>query len=269
MSLSPEAIEEGVAILRRGRGAAAVAIGELPTHCAPSDLADAMRLQRALNRRLTQEGLGAVVGSKIGCTTRVMQEYLGMTHPCSGAIFQSTVRELEGRFDFGTFLHVGVECEIAAVLNAKLSAADAPHSMASVSRAVESVHAAIEIVDDRYEDFVRRIPGWKTWVADNFFGAGVVLGPPQTRWQSLDLADVRGVMRINGREVGAGYGRDIINGHPLEALAWIANDFSSRGEDLPAGWLVMLGSVVQTKWVAAGDTVEVELEGLGAARATF
>ena len=56
-------------------------------------------------------------------------------------------------------------------------------------------------------------------------------------------------MVINGEEVGDGYGRDIINGHPLEALAWLANEQSSLGREIPKGWIVLLGSVVQTKWL--------------------
>jgi hypothetical protein len=32
---------------------------------------------------------------------------------------------------------------------------------------------------------------------------------------------------------------------------------------------VLLGSVVETRWVAAGDEVTVAIEGLGEARATF
>ena len=144
-----------------------------------------------------------------------MQDYLGMTHPCAGAIFDNTIHHEAGRFEYGSFLHVGVECEIAVKLGADLQAAAGPPSIESVSDAVAAIFPAIEIVDDRYVDFVAREPDWRTWLADDFFGAGIVLGKPITQWSELDLADVLGSMRINGVEVGSGYGRDIINGHPL------------------------------------------------------
>ena len=192
-----------------------------------------------------------------------------MPHPCAGGIFDSTVRCQDGCFDFGSFLHVGVECEIAVQLGTALAAGDAPHTRASVSRAVAALFAAIEIVDDRYVDFGRRIPDGRTWVADDFFGAGIVLGEAVTEWKQLDLAELEGVMRINGTEVGRGFGRDIIHGHPLEALVWLANETARRDRELPAGWIIMLGSVVQTKWVAEGDTVDVEITGLDSARACF
>ena len=75
-------------------------------------------------------------------------------------------------------------------------------------------------------------------------------------------------MRINGREVGTGRGGDIL-GHPLNALAWLANGLAGRGRTLAAGEFVLLGSVVETKWVAAGDLVEIEIEGLGRASCAF
>lgn len=108
------------------------------------------------------------------------------------------------------------------------------------------------------------------WLADDFFGAGCVLAEASgTDWRGLDLAEVCGVMEINGVQVGHGVGADIINGHPLEALVWLAAEFSARGETLPAGHIVMLGSVVKTVWVQPGDVVTVRLDGLGTATARF
>lgn len=261
-------LRRAVNILRTGRDLPPTPIGNLPCECRPESAVTAVRLQRELNAQLAKGPLGPVVGTKIGCTTQVMQEYLGMQHPCSGAIFEATRHSSGSSVPYDSYLHVGVECEIAVTLGERISVAT-DHTVASVASAVRSVHAAIEIVDDRYEDFENRIPDWRTWVADNFFGAGIALGPAVTDWQSIDLADVAGEMQINGQPVGRGFGRDIINGHPLEALAWLANDLGHRGEELPADWIVMLGSVVQTKWVEKGDLVTVHLPQLGEACVSF
>jgi 2-keto-4-pentenoate hydratase len=75
-------------------------------------------------------------------------------------------------------------------------------------------------------------------------------------------------MAINGVEVGTGRGADIL-GHPLAALAWLANALAGRGRYLNAGEFVLLGSVVETRWVEPGDLVEIEIEGLGTALAEF
>jgi 2-oxo-3-hexenedioate decarboxylase/2-keto-4-pentenoate hydratase len=126
--------------------------------------------------------------------------------------------------------------------------------------------AAIEVVDDRYEDY--RSLDVPTLIADDFFNAGCVLGEPLEAWRELELAGLRGRMTINGVEVGTGSGADIL-GHPLEALAWLADALAARGRHLNAGEFVLLGSVVETRWVEPGDRVEIEIEGLGSARAEF
>ena len=58
-------------------------------------------------------------------------------------------------------------------------------------------------------------------------------------------------------------------GHPLEALAWIANSFAGRGKSLLGGEFVLLGSLVETKWVQKGDVVTIEQPGIGTAVACF
>ncbi|MDP7396234.1 MAG: fumarylacetoacetate hydrolase family protein [Lentisphaeria bacterium] len=269
MALSETSLKAAAAYIVKGRLPPASPIGHLPPECQPADAADSMAIQDAVHESLTANGHGNVTGTKIGCTTQVMQDFLGMTHPCAGAIFDATVRHGIGEFEFDSFLHVGVECEIAVRLESPIRAAAAPHSMETVSAAVAAVYPAIEIVDDRYVDFVAREPDWRTWLADDFFGAGIVLGEPITEWRRLDLAAVHGSMSISGVEVGTGHGRDIINGHPLEALAWLANAEAVRGRDLPADWIVMLGSIVQTKWVGKNDVVAVEIGELGQASARF
>lgn len=269
MVLSKEALATAADQIARARKHPAAPIGHMPPGSAPRDLLEAMQLQDVSNASLSHGGLGEVVGTKIGCTTKVMQEYLGMIEPCTGAIFETTLHENQATLQFDSYLHVGVECEIAVRLSRDILAAHAPHTMESLSKAIGSVHAAIEIVDDRYVDFAARKPDWMTWVADNFFGAGAVIGPAVEDWRRLDLAATEGTMRINDKLVGSGFGKDIINGHPLEALVWLANEAGRSNRDLPAGWLVMLGSVVQTKWVAKGDFVKVDVAGLGRATAQF
>ena len=83
-------------------------------------------------------------------------------------------------------------------------------------------------------------------------------------WQKLDLSALTGHMRINDSEVGRGTGA-MVMGHPFEALAWLANSRGTRGQGLRRGEFVFLGSLVETKWLNAGDKVAIEVEGLGTA----
>ena len=132
--------------------------------------------------------------------------------------------------------------------------------------AIEAYHPAIEIVDDRYVKW--ETMGAPTLVADDFFAAGCVLGKPVARSTAPDLLKVAGRALINGKEVGRGTGADVL-GHPHNALAWLANHLAAEGKGLHAGQIVLTGSLVKTVWLSAGDSVVMELDGLGTVAADF
>lgn len=241
-------------------------IGPLPEDVRPADEADAYAIQDELHAQLAAAGWGAVSGHKIGCTTPVMQEYMGIDHPCSGGVFAPTVKRGSGDLEHAAFVRPGVECEVAVRLGADLPPERAPFDRPAAAAAVGSCMAAMEIVDDRFEDYT--ILGTPTLVADDFFGAGCVLGEEHEGLDPFRLADVRGTMLVNGVEVGSGTGADIL-GHPLEALVWLANSVAARGGGLRVGEFVLLGSIVRTQWVEPGDEVVILVEPLGEARARF
>ena len=91
-----------------------------------------------------------------------------------------------------------------------------------------------------------------------------MLGEPVADWRGIHLAGCRGYMEINGELVGEGMGSDVM-GHPLEPLAWLANNLASRGQELKAGMVVITGSIVSPKWLEPGDSALIEIEGLGKA----
>ena len=75
---TPDELTVALNQLEAGRLQSPVPIGDLPEAIAPNDVLAAMTLQEALNARLAVQGLGPIVGTKIGCTTEVMQQYLGI-----------------------------------------------------------------------------------------------------------------------------------------------------------------------------------------------
>ena len=262
--MTPDAIDRAVALYANARNRQRK-IDALPPDCRPATLEDAYAVQAALNARLAATH-GTVCGRKIGCTTPVMQRYLEIAHPCAGALYEQRTHAAPATVAYADHWRPGVECEIAVRLDKALPAAAAPFDRVAVAAAVEACMAAIEIVDDRYENF--RALDTPTLIADDFFNAGAVLGPAVTRWRDVDLAGAGGTMVINGVAVGAGTGADVM-GHPFEALTWLANHAAASGRPLAAGDVVLTGSVVETKWVEPGDTVRVAIEGLGEAGVTF
>ena len=164
------------------------------------------------------------------------------------------------------FVRVGVECEIAVKLARDMPPSEAPFTAEWVAEAIEAYYPAIEIVDDRYVKW--ETMGAPTLVADDFFAAGCVLGEPVSRTKAPDLLGVTGRAVINGEEAGQGTGADVL-GHPHNALAWLANHLAAEGKGLHAGQIVLTGSLVKTVWLKAGDSVVMELSGLGNVSVTF
>ena len=231
----------------------------------PRDEAEGYRVQRALHDLMLPVN-GALAGYKIGCTSVVMQRYLDIPHPCSGGVFVRGIHDSGVTLPAAEYLHVGVECEIAVRLARDLPASAAPFTQQTVTVAIEAYHPAIEIVDDRYVKW--ETMGAPTLVADDFFAAGCVLGAPVARAAAPDLVAVQGRAIINGVAAGQGSGADVL-GHPHHALAWLANHLASQGRGLHAGQIVLTGSLVKTVWLTAGDSVVMELDGLGRVAARF
>jgi 2-oxo-3-hexenedioate decarboxylase/2-keto-4-pentenoate hydratase len=123
--------------------------------------------------------------------------------------------------------------------------------------------AAIELIEDLRYDY-RRLDA-AAMVAGNVWNAGAVLGEPVSAWQDRDLARTEARLSINGRRIGSGNGGDVM-GHPLNALAWLAEKLAAAGTPLRRGMIVLTGSMVPIQYPIAGDRVLVEVSGLGGAQ---
>jgi 2-keto-4-pentenoate hydratase len=237
----------------------------LPPEIEPHDLDEAYAAQEILQQRWAQMR-GPVVGYKIAITTPVMQKLMGLDHPCAGAIFNRYFYESPVTIRRSDYVNVAVECEIAMRLGQDLPDRGRPHDRASVAAAVESCHAGIEIIEDQHADY-KKVTA-RGLVANNAWNGGAVIGPAVRDWRKLDLAALGGHMTIKGVEQGRGQGADVL-GHPLNALAWLANNRVERKRPLRKSMVVLTGSIVSTKWPKAGQTVRSTIEGLGEAVARF
>ena len=231
----------------------------IPDEIAPRNENEAYQIQEELHKLVIPQR-GAVVGYKIALTSTVMQDMVGFDHPCSGAIFASGVHNTPVTVNRSDYVRLGAECEIAVQLNADLPATGAPYDRQSVAKAVDAVMPAFELIEDRDADYKNLF--FLGVMADNAWNDGVVLGEPMIEWQDIDLESAAGEMVINGEPAGAGKGGDAL-GHPLEALAWLANSLAERGLSLKRDMIVMTGSIVSTKFLNSGDEVSFDIDTLG------
>ena len=231
----------------------------LPSDLRPRDEIQAYAIQRALHQELQSQGLGCLAGYKIGCTTQVMQAFLDIDHPCAGGIMGQRLFTGATVLPFASFARVGVECEIAVRLKRPIRSALSHHALAA---AIAEYRPAIEIVDARYENYSALDAA--TLIADDFFQSACVLG--ETGIQVLSNHVLTAKMCINGELVGTGTSADIL-GHPLNALAWLAQHLEIQNQAIVPDTWISLGSMVETQWLSIGDRVDITVSGLG--EATF
>ena len=260
---SDDKIQQAARFLHEAHSARA-AYQPIPDAFSPRDIDEAYDIQEAFLALLAPER-GAISGYKVALTTPVMQKMVGFGHPASGAVFASGVHRAPVTVKGSDYVHLGAECEIAVLLSGDLPAAAAPYDREAVAKAVAALMPAFELVDDRGADYSDLF--FLGVAADNSWNAGVVLGEPVTNWQGIDLVAASGTMTINGQPAGEGKGGDVL-GHPLEALAWLANTLAKRGKSLEKDMIVMTGSIVSTKFLNQGDEVHFGIDTLGELRLT-
>jgi 2-keto-4-pentenoate hydratase len=235
--------------------------GPLPADLAPHSAEEAYAIQDSFVALRAQK-LGAIAGYKIALSSKEMQRFVGLHEPLGGVLLESLLHRTPARVRAADYVHLIVEFEMAVRIAADMPVADAPYTRASVAPFVAAVMPAIELADDRHADYALLARHSLELIADNAWNEGAVLGSAIERWQGIDLAAVRGVATINGKVVGEGVGAAAL-GHPLDALAWVANHLAAHGRGLVFRDVVITGSIITTKTVQPGDLVRFEIGGLG------
>jgi 2-keto-4-pentenoate hydratase len=233
----------------------------LPADLAPRTPEDAYAIQDAFVA-LRAQSLGAIAGYKIALSSAEMQRFVGVDAPQGGVMLESTLHRTPARLRAADYVRLIVEFEIALEMAAALPAADAPYTRQNVAPFVRAAMPALELADDRHADYSQLARHPFELIADNCWNEGAVLGVAVENWKTLDLGALRGTATINGQVVGEG-SCGAAMGHPLEALAWIANHLAAHGRSLVFRDVVITGSIITTKAAQAGDLVRFAVDGLG------
>ena len=243
-------------------------LGPVPSAFAPKTRADAIAAQEAFVS-LKARQCGEPVGWKIALATPVMQAMVGLDAPIAGRLHQKQVIESPAKTEWSAYGRLLIEFEIAVRLGSDLKPprgrGAVGHDRYSVMEAVDAIAPAMEIADDRCADYSDMSRHGLQLLADNAWNEGAVFGRWRRDWRSLGSANegvghLGGTALINGSVVGQGFGRDLM-GHPLDALAWLANDVNQRGSFLCKGEVAILGSLVRSQFPGPGDRLEFQLEG--------
>jgi 2-keto-4-pentenoate hydratase len=227
-----------------------------------SDAKLAYEAQDAYVDLLLQSRKTQLRGYKIALTTPAMREMVNFQDSVSGRLFADQYLRTGDSVHAGHRVHLGVEFEIAFEMGRDLPARASAWSGKELLKHVACAYPAIEIIDDRGADYTSLNRSILTLIADNAWNQGLVLGAPKRGLGADFLRDILGVAMIDGQEIGRGTGRDVL-GHPLDALAWLANHLPSRGLALREGDIVTTGSLVKSQFPKAGQKIHWKLAGLG------
>lgn len=215
--------------------------------------------------RLREASGERVIGKKIGATSKAVQDMLNVHQPDFGfltdrmQLVDGATASLSGL----GLIQPRAEGEIAFMLNKDLQGPGVTRQ--DVLDATAWVAPCFEIVDSRIRDWQIRI---QDTVADNASCGVFVVGSQHTDPAELDLAGVTMHMQRNGQPAGSGRG-EAVQGHPAEAVAWLANTLGARGIPFRAGEIILSGSLAPLVPAQAGDLFTMEIDGLGSCSISF
>ena len=225
-------------------------------------LADAYAVQQRLNARRIAAG-ERVIGKKIGVTSKAVMNMLGVHQPDFGLLTDAMARNEGETVDAAQLIQPKAEGEIAFLLKKRLQGPGV--TSADVLAATEGVMACFEIVDSRVRDWKIRI---QDTVADNASCGVFVLGDRVVDPREVDLTTCGMVLEKNGELAVTGAGAAAL-GHPLNAVAWLANTLGPLGLALEPGDVVLSGALAAMVPVKAGDNLRMSIGGIGSCSVRF
>ncbi len=226
------------------------------------DWEDAYAIQAEILRRKLSSG-NKLVGLKCGLTSHAKMKQMGVNTACFGFLVNTFSVPSGADIKMKELIHPKVEPEIVFVLKKGLSGPGC--HVGSVLAATDFVMAGIEVIDSRYRDFKFDL---KSVVADNCSSSRFILGNQAVPINEVDLRTLGVVMEINGKAVSIGAGAAVL-GHPAAAIAMLANHLGVRGEEIPAGAIILSGGVTEAVTVNAGDFVNLSIQSLGSVSTHF
>lgn len=255
----PRAAAELLDMRRTGRIAP-----DLPADLRPTDLAAAYEIQARLVDGLLPDGAQAI-GYKCACTSEIAQQALAIDRPVFGRLLSHTTSPSGIELPADRFTHRVIEAEYGIRVGDDVPERDGGHTAESIADHVEAVIPAVEIVDYRYADWsVGALPV----AADNAIHGWWIQGEAVTDWRGIDLGDGAVTVRRNGEVVTTGSGANVL-GHPLNVLAWLADELPRFGRRLRAGDLVTTGVVTDVFEADRGDAITADFAGLGTVELSF
>ena len=227
------------------------------------DINDAYQISRKFLSLRVDKG-ETVIGKKIGVTSPVVQEMLGVNQPDFGFLTDKMFVKNKSNFLLkDSLIQPRAEAEIAFILKADIQGPGITKE--DVILATEKIVPCFEIVDSRIDDWKIKI---QDTIADNASCGIFVLGEGSCLPEKFPMDELEVIVYKNGDFLSSGLG-SAVQGHPAEAVAWLANTLGEYDIPLLKGEFFLSGSLVPLEPALVGDKFSLELKGVGTCEINF
>jgi 2-oxo-3-hexenedioate decarboxylase len=206
--------------------------------------------------RLREKAGERVIGLKMGLTSEGKRKQMNLDAPLYGVLTDKMQVQNGGTFHLKGSIHPKIEPEVAFYIKSELRG---KVSREEVLNATESVCAALEILDSRYEGF--KYFSMEDVISDNSSSYQYILGPKFSDFRKIDLKNLRMQMKVNGETKMEGNSKEISD-DPVISVIQLAELLALRGKSIPANCFVLAGAATAAIALEPGMTVSLEVENL-------
>ena len=185
--------------------------------------------------------------------------------PLFGCLMSSTTSPSGTTLAADQFTHRVVEAEFAFRVGSDVEPVEGGHTPATIAEHIDALIPSIEIVDHRFESWA---VGALRVAADNAIHGWWLGGEPVTDWRGPDLASAAVTVTRNGELVTTGSGAAVL-GHPLNVMAWLADELPRYGGRLRQGDVVTTGVATDVFEAVAGDSCVADFGPFGSVTVAF
>ena len=225
---------------------------------------NAYKIQEEINNILSNNGLGKIIGYKIGCTNEAVQKELNVVEPIFGALFKNKVIENNSNVSMKNFIKVGVECEIYVNIAKDIINQD-QFSKEKTENLINYCGLSLEIVEDRFVEIKKN--SIEHIIIDGSLGNSIILGK-KIRHKFSNYSKFIGRLFLNNKEIHS-CSSDSILGNPLNALKWYFQKKLALNRTINKGEIISLGSITPLLWINKPCTIKAKIDELGECSINF
>jgi 2-keto-4-pentenoate hydratase len=240
-------------------------VPDLPVPLRPLTLTDAYAIQDRVVGTLGAQADGRCIGFKVACTSEIAQAALQIDRPLFGRLMSQSTSPSGTTLAADQFTHRVIEAEFAFRVGVDVEPLNGGHTRATIAGHLDALVPGIEIVDYRFESWA---VGALRIAADNAIHGWWVHGEPVADWGGHDLAASAVSVTRDGELVTTGSGAAVL-GHPLDVMAWLADELPRFGLRLRRGDFVTTGVATDVFEAGAGDSCVADFGPFGRVTVAF